>query len=354
MPADKPIRWGILSTANIAANAFIPAARRTQGAELVAVASRDPQKAADFAGAHQIPLALEGYQALLDNDTVDAVYNPLPNSLHAEWTLKAAAAGKHVFCEKPLATTAADAAAMVDACRDAGVLLFEAFVFLHHPQSKRLLDLVRGGSIGKLRHIDAAMTFKIDDPSNIHLVKSLGGGSIYDGGVYPIAFSRFIAGADPLSVQAVVRFDPKSGVDVWSSLLLEYPDGVTSTLYSGFEGGGGPHALLTGDQGKLVVPSPYHPPGRSRIDLVSNRPPAAGNPASQLVQKCVAVLRGPTLTQTERINTGSPPFQPAIHFFQECVRQRQAPTYMADHAVGTLKVVEAAFQSAKTGQRITL
>ena len=161
-----------------------------------------------------IPVALGSYQAMLDHPDIDAIYISLPNSLHAEWTIKAAEAGKHVFCEKPLAVTAAEGRQMVEACRKADVLLFEAFVFMHHPQSRRLKEIIAAGEIGTLRHINAGMTFVVNDPSNIRLIKALGGGSIYDGGVYPITFSRFIAGNDPISVQAHMRFDAQAGVDV--------------------------------------------------------------------------------------------------------------------------------------------
>ena len=265
MTSSRPIQWGILSTARIGVTAFIPSARATPGAQVYAIASRSQATADAFARDHDIPVALGSYQALLDHPDIDAVYISLPNSLHAEWTIKAAEAGKHVFCEKPLAVTAAEGRQMVEACRKADVLLFEAFVFMHHPQSRRLKEIIAAGEIGTLRHINAGMTFVVNDPSNIRLIKALGGGSIYDGGVYPITFSRFIAGTDPVSVQAHIRFDAQAGVDVATSLILEYPDGLTATLYCGFEGRGGPHALITGDQGRLVVPSPYHPGGGEQL-----------------------------------------------------------------------------------------
>ena len=332
MTEPEPINWGILSTARIGATAFIPSARATPGARVHAVASRTQEKADAFAREHDIPLALCGYQALLDHPDVDAIYISLPNSLHAEWTVAAARTGKHVFCEKPLAVTAAEGRRMVDACGEAGVLLFEAFVFMHHPQSRRLLEVLRTGEIGALRHIEAGMMFVVDDPANIRLIKALGGGSIYDGGVYPITFARFIAGADPVSVMAHMRFDPQAGVDVAVSLILEFPGGLTATLCCGFQGRGGAHARITGDRGRLVVPAPYHPGAESRFEVF----PASGE------------------GRAETTRTGTPPFQPAIEFFQRCMRGQETPAYMADHAEGTLRVVEAAFESARTGRRVDL
>ena len=332
MTSSRPIKWGILSTARIGVTAFIPSARATPGAQVHAVASRSQATADAFVRDHDIPVALGSYQALLDHPDIDAIYISLPNSLHAEWTIKAAEAGKHVFCEKPLAVTAAEGRQMVEACRKADVLLFEAFVFMHHPQSRRLREIIAAGEIGTLRHINAGMTFVVNDPSNIRLIKALGGGSIYDGGVYPITFSRFIAGTDPISIQAYMRFDAQAGVDVATSLILEYPDGLTATLYCSFEGRGGAHALITGDQGRLVVPSPYHPGEESSFDVVI----------------------GSNESHSETFQTGTPPFQPAIDFFQQCMRGEETPAYMADHADGTLRVVEAAFESARSGRRVEL
>lgn len=332
MTSSPPIKWGILSTARIGITAFIPSARATPDAQVHAVASRSQATADAFARDHGIPVALGSYQALLDHPDIDAIYISLPNSLHAEWTIKAAEAGKHIFCEKPLAVTAAEGRQMVEACRKADVLLFEAFVFMHHPQSRRLREIIAAGEIGTLRHINAGMTFVVNDPSNIRLIKALGGGSIYDGGVYPITFSRFIAGTDPISIQSHMRFDPQAGVDVATSLILEYPDGVTATLYCSFQGRGGAHALITGDQGRLVVPSPYHPGAESSFDVVI----------------------GSDESRSETFQTGTPPFQPAIDFFQQCMRGEETPAYMADHADGTLRVVEAAFESARSGRRVEL
>ena len=335
MTDPGPFKWGILSTARIGVTAFIPSAWATPGAQVHAVASRSQETADAFAREHRIPVALGSYQALLDHPEIDAVYISLPNSLHAEWTIKAARAGKHVFCEKPLGITAAEGRQMVEACRRAGVLLFEAFVFLHHPQSRRLREIIAAGEIGALRHIDAGMTFILDEPGNIRLNRELGGGCIYDGGVYPITFSRFIAGAEPLSVQAHMRFHPEAGVDMATSLILEYPGGLTATLYCGFEGRGGSHARITGDRGRLVVPVPYHPGAEDGFEVVIGPN-----------ENC--------LSRTETLRTGTPPFQPAIDFFQQCLRGEETPAYMADHAEGTLKVVEAAFESARSGRRVEL
>ena len=145
--------------------------------------------------------------------------------------------------------------------------------------------------------------------------------------MYPITFSRFIADTDPVSIQAHMRFDEQAGVDVATSLILEYPDGLTATLYCSFQGRGGAHALITGDQGRLVVPAPYHPGAESSFDVVI----------------------GSDESRSETFQTGTPPFQPAIDFFQQCLRGEETPAYMADHADGTLRVVEAALNRPAVG-----
>ena len=175
------IRWGILSTAKIAETAFVPSLRQTQRGELVAVASRDGARAQEFARRHNIRHTFGSYDEMLASDNIDAVYIPLPNSMHAEWTQKAAAQGKHVFCEKPLGVSAAEAQSMVDTCREAGVLLFEVFVFLYHAKSLKLRQILGDGAIGDLVQMTASFTFPLQRPTdNIRMNRELGGGNLMD------------------------------------------------------------------------------------------------------------------------------------------------------------------------------
>ena len=167
---------------------------------------------------------------------------------------------------------------MVEACKLSGVLLFAAFVFLHHPQSYRIREILNSEELGPLRHISSGMTFNLQDKTDIRMIKELGGGSIYDGGVYPITFSRFIAGADPISVHAIMNIDEESGVDLRTVLILEYPNEVTATLYSAFDSGGSQHARVECSNGYLDIPSPFHkstprfgPKKSTRVFLLSSR-----------------------------------------------------------------------------------
>lgn len=333
--SNQLVNWGILSTARIGVRSFIPSAQLTPHAKVLAVASRDQQRAETFARKYNIPVALGSYQALLDREDIHAIYNPLPNNLHPEWTIRAAKAGKHVFCEKPLAITSIDGQKMVEACKSSGVLLFEAFVFLHHPQSCRIRKILNSEELGPLRHISSGMTFNLQDRTDIRMFKELGGGSIYDGGVYPITFSRFIVGADPISVHAIMNIDEESGVDLRTVLILEYPNKVTATLYSAFDSGGSQHARVECTNGLLDIPSPFHPRETSTFDVVTRK-------------------QANTEIRSEAINSGVPPFQPAIESIQKFIRGEQVPSFTADYAIGTLKIVESAFESARLGRKVYL
>jgi D-xylose 1-dehydrogenase (NADP+, D-xylono-1,5-lactone-forming) len=232
------IRWGIISTASIAEKSFIPALRETDRGELVAVSSRDRSKADAFAKKHGIPLVFEDYASLLESDKIDAVYNPLPNTMHAEWTLKAAEQGKHIFCEKPLAMSADEITAMSDGCQRAGVQLIEAFVFLFHDQTTKLRQILDSGAIGDLTATHAYMNYRIERPSdNIRLNKALGGGGLLDGGVYPLTFTRFVFKEEPIAVQASCFFDPAYGVDTRISSVLEFSGGRFASIQMSMDGG---------------------------------------------------------------------------------------------------------------------
>ena len=203
------LRWGILSAADIARHKVIPGMRRSERSEVVAIASRDAARARAVADELQIPGAHGSYEALLADPTVDAVYIPLPNHLHAEWTIKAVEAGKHVLCEKPLAMTSADAQRMVDASRAAGVQLMEGFMYRLHPSWVAVRELVASGRIGRLVAVQSWFSYYNDDPANIRNIREVGGGALYDIGCYNVNLSRMLFGAEPLRVEASMVRDPR-------------------------------------------------------------------------------------------------------------------------------------------------
>ena len=221
------LRWGILSTANIGRAAVIPAIRASSNGTLAAVASRTAAVADDFAAANGIPASYGSYDALLQDRDVDAVYIPLPNGLHREWTIKAAEHGKHVLCEKPLALTADECREMAAAASANGVTLMEAFMYRFHPQIAKVEGLIRDGALGALKSIRSGFTFRLTKPGNIRLDAALGGGALMDVGCYCVNVSRTLAGREPVEVQAWATFGP-TGVDLELAGSLRFEGGLVA------------------------------------------------------------------------------------------------------------------------------
>jgi predicted dehydrogenase len=190
------VRWGLLSTANINRR-IIPAIRESEQGELIAVSSRDKDKAADYAGHWEIPLAFGSYQEMLDSGEIDAVYISVPNLLHSEWTIKAMEAGVHVLCEKPFALSLDEVDAMIEVKRKTGLVLAEAFMYRHHPQTKIAGDMVHSGKLGEITLVRGAFDFAFSSRDNVRLVPELGGGCLWDVGVYPLSFAQYIMGEPP-------------------------------------------------------------------------------------------------------------------------------------------------------------
>ena len=263
------VRWGILSTANIGMAKVTPAIQQGHNCEVVAIASRSADSAASAAAQLGIPASYGTYEELLSADDVDAVYIPLPNDMHAEWTFKAAAAGKHVLCEKPLAMSAAQAQEMVEACRAAGVKLGEAFMYRHHPTWVEARRLVTDGVIGELQAVLSWFSYFNDDPTNIRNRMENGGGAIMDIGCYNINLSRLLFGAEPVEVQSSVTRDPAMGVDTLTSAVLEFPGGGHSTFTCSTRTEGYQRVDIVGSTGRIAIEIPFNiPPDReTRIYL---------------------------------------------------------------------------------------
>src|SRR5215218_4879676 len=222
--ADRPFQWGILSAANIARRRFVPGVRNGSEGQAAAVAARDGDRARAFADELGIPRAYGSYEELLADPAIDGVHIGLPNSLHAEWTIKAAQAGKHVLCEKPLSRRAADVEQMAAACEAAGVLLMEAFMWRHHPQHAEVKALLAAGEVGEVAFVRASHASAMDaerrGKPDVRVQPGLDGGSLMDIGCYPLNAARFLLDAEPLEVTAIQRFDPSLGVDTSLAMLL--------------------------------------------------------------------------------------------------------------------------------------
>lgn len=223
---SSKIRWGILSTAGIGRRRVVPAMKLATNGVVTAVASRDLSKAKAFAAELGIPKAYGSYEELIADPEIDAIYNPLPNSEHAHWSILCAEAGKPVLCEKPLASDAAEAQRMVDAFTSRGVPFAEGFMYRFHPQAEKVKALVDGGAIGTFNTMSASFTFKIADETNIRLNKGLAGGALMDVGCYCINVMRFMTGEEPVQAKALAYFGQQSGVDERLAGLLAFPSGV--------------------------------------------------------------------------------------------------------------------------------
>src|SRR5690606_26114714 len=228
MTAMRRLRFGVLSTASIGLTKAVPGIMGAANCEVVAIASRNVDAARSAADRLGIGTAHGSYEALLADPNVEAVYIPLPNHLHAEWTIAAARAGKHVLCEKPMALTVADAERMVEACERAGVRLMEAFMYRQHPSWVAVRDLVAGGRIGRLVAVQSWFSYYNDDPGNIRNIVAAGGGALYDIGCYCVNLSRMLFDREPTRVVGSIVRDPVGGTDIVASGLLEFGDGVAT------------------------------------------------------------------------------------------------------------------------------
>jgi predicted dehydrogenase len=252
-----PLRWGILGTARIN-RMLIPPLRVSPGNRLLAVASRDLARGEAYAREWEIERVYGSYQALLADPEIDVVYIPLPNHLHAEWTIKAAQAGKHVLCEKPLALTVADVDAMVAACREAGVVLAEAFMYRHHPQTLKVKQLLDSGAIGTLRFLRGSFSFPLTRPNDVRLRPEWGGGCLWDVGCYPLSFARLLVGREPLELYGSQVLGP-SGIDETFAGQVVFPGDVLFQLDAGFRSPARAEMELAGSEGSIRVRHPWRP-----------------------------------------------------------------------------------------------
>ncbi|MDO3681630.1 Gfo/Idh/MocA family protein [Paenibacillus ehimensis] len=256
---ESKVRWGVIGCAGIAVRSVIPGIQQSVTGTVAAIASRGLDKARETAERLNIPKAYGSYEELLADSEIDAVYIPLPNHLHKEWTIRAAEAGKHVLCEKPAAIDAAEAEEMAEACRRAGVTFAEAFMYRYHPRYAAIKAVIRSGEIGEIRAIHGAFTFNnAKDADNVRFKQWMGGGSIYDVGVYPISAARFILEREPEAAAVHAFFSPEHDhVDMMASGLLEFTGGVALTFDCGMWAAGRNTLEILGTEGRIEVPSAY-------------------------------------------------------------------------------------------------
>lgn len=322
------VQWGILSTARHFEKIMLPAFRQARDTKLAAIASRDGERARTFAQQHLIPTSYASYEALLDDPNIDAIYIPLPNNLHKEWAIKAAQAGKHVLCEKPIALNAAEAEEMVAAFRETGRILAETFQWRHHPQAAAVKELIEDGTIGDVRLIDAGFSFLIARQDDIRLDPDLGGGSLYDVGCYPVSLARFMLDAEPLAVTAQAHWTDR-GVDDRMVATLEFPDGVLAQINCGFSLPLRRYYEVIGPVGSLLVNRAYNP---------------VGDRASEIVH----FGEDRMMIETIRLEAANS-YTLMIEDFNRAVAGEAAPRFPAEDAVKNMRVIDALYRSAREG-----
>jgi xylose dehydrogenase (NAD/NADP) len=331
----QQLRWGIMGCANIAKHSVIPGIQKSKHNQVVAIASRTLATAQQTAEQLNIPTAYGSYEELLQDEQIDAVYIPLPNHLHKEWTLKAAAAGKHVLCEKPIALTADEAAEMIAACQDAGVHLAEAFMYRHHPRYQLLKEVIASGDIGEIRAIRGSFTFNSSaNHGNVRFKQEWGGGSVYDVGCYPITAARLLLEQEPEAVTAHAFFSPEhDNVDMMTSGLIEFPNAVALSFDCGMWAGGRNTLEIVGSTGYITVPNAFVSGSEDGwAFFVHNGKEAA---------KKISV---PIINQ----------YAQQADDFAAVVLQQATPIVDADDAYHNMRIIDAILLSARTRTRVVL
>lgn len=331
---NKQINWGVLGCANIAIHSVIPAMKMSETGHVMAIASRGKDKAEKTASQLGIERAYGSYESLLNDPDIDAVYIPLPNHLHHEWTEKAAKAGKHVLCEKPLGLNQHEAMEMVEVCNQAGVKFTEAFMYRHHPRYDQVKRIIQSGDIGEIRGLHVSFTFNnSDDSRNFRFKADMGGGSIYDVGCYPINAARYLLDSEPEAVTVQALFSEEhDGVDMMASGLVEFPQQVGLTFDCGMWAASENSLTIKGTEGSITIPKAF---------LYGEQEKAAFTVTVKGEQKVETV---PDVNQ----------YTLQIDDFGRSVINDVEPRFPATDAIRNMRVIDAALKSAKERVRVPL
>jgi predicted dehydrogenase len=326
------VRWGVLGVAKIAVEKVVPAMQRGEWSEVTAIASRDLAKARGAAKALGIARAFGSYEELLADPEIEAIYNPLPNHLHVPWSIRAAEAGKHVLCEKPIGLTVKEALSLLETRDRTGVLIQEAFMVRTHPQWVTTLDFVRAGRIGAIRSVTAYFSYYNRDPKNIRNSLEYGGGALMDIGCYLVFTSRLIFQEEPRRVSALITRDPEFGVDVLTSAILDFPSGQ-SILTCGTQVAPSQRVHVFGTQGRIEIEIPFNaPPDRACrifLDDGSNHP--GGRVQTLEFDACDQyTIQG--------------------DLFSRAIRENTELAVPLEDSVRNMAVIESLFRSAETGE----
>jgi xylose dehydrogenase (NAD/NADP) len=321
---QNPVRWGVISTANIGVKAVAPAIIASSNGSLVAVGSRDPQRAAELYSFAPDVHIYGDYKSVINDPEIEAVYIPLPNNLHAEWAMRALEAGKHVLCEKPLAATAAEAKTMVETAHNHERLLMEAFMYRFHPQIVWSLAQVRAGIIGPVRLVRSSFSFDIRSrPQDIRIQSELAGGSLMDVGCYCVNLCRAVYGHVPQAVASRVHVERPGGVDMATNAVLDYGEGCFGLIDCSFELPSRQIAEIVGETGIITIPVPFLP----------------GN-----MEAVVFLTRNGQMSEQKfgRVDQ----YRLEVEHFAECIRTNREPIRLLSETLDNMATIEAIYQSA--------
>lgn len=328
----KTIKWGILSTAKIGLNSLIPAIRASDNGTVHAIASRDARKAETVAGKMNIPVSYGSYEELLADESIDAIYNPLPNHLHLPWTIKAMEAGKHVLCEKPIAMDSNEAEVLLQKSRELPDLkVMEAFMYRFHPQWEVVQSLIEKGEIGTLGSIHSVFTYYNDDPENIRHMPNMGGGGLMDIGCYCISVSRLLFGSEPDRVYGTIDIDPGFGVDRRASGLLSFGD-KSSTFLCSTQLKSYQRVQIFGTGGIIEVDRPFNPESDKTARIFLKKPGERETIEVEAVDQ----------------------FRLQVDAFCNSITHGTAVPTPLEDALANMKVIDAVFKSDKKGTALEM
>ncbi len=328
----RKLRWGVIGVARIATEKVIPAMQGGELSEVTAIASRDQAKAEAAAAKLGLPKAYGSYDELLDDPDIDAIYNPLPNHLHREWTIAAAERGKHVLCEKPIGMSSAEAEELIAVRDRTGVKMQEAFMVRTHPQWLRAVEICRSGRLGKVGSYSGHFSYFNDEPTSIRNIAEMGGGALMDIGCYLLTTARMIFGEEPSRVMGLVRQDPRFSVDVLTSMILDFPSGQaigtcsTQMIYH-------QRVQIFGTEGRLEIEIPFNAP--------NDRP-------CRLWLDNDGDLRGGGI-ETIEIDTCDQYRIQGDEFSRAVLDDTNVP-YPLEMSLQNMRLIEAVFRSTKTGR----
>lgn len=333
MPQDV-VRYGLLSTAQIGLNAHLPASYDSKNSEIVSVSSRTAAKAEAAAKKHNIDRWYGSYEEQLADPDMDAVVNSLPNGMHAEWTIKAAEAGKHILCEKPLAVSAEECHRMIDAANANNVVLVEAFTHRWNPHMRMARKLVAEGAIGEIQTIDSALCFNIAEPDgNVRFSQELAGGALWDAGCYAVYATRFVMSAEPVQVRGMSHDSGDWGIDTTFSGSMKFANGAIGNITTNMEQPFRCYITIDGSKGRIEIPGMFDDSGPIIIKRGDGR----------------------NGEKTEIISTPAP-YRFVVQFdeFSECVLTGKKPEYPAEDGMRNTAVVEALYKAANSGTAVDL